>query len=184
MTKIFYGNQYVESFKCDGDTINQEGGKVADVTVLSQIKRATKGSIIVSGAICVGAWLFVLGGYFLPPKVIYADKEVIKEVKAISPVMKRIADCESGKRDKHGRGVPNTANHYNQYGQVLIKPVMTGEYAGTYDIGYYQINSNHNATAKKLGYNLAVEADNKAYGEYLYENVGTQPWYSSRTCWQ
>lgn len=120
------------------------------------------------------------------PITVYAEKTVTVEVVSSTtvPVMQRIADCESGQRDKNGRGIKGTASHLDKNGQVIIKPVMSGQYAGTYDQGFYQINSNHNASAKKLGYNLSVEKDNKAYGEWLYENEGTQPWYSSADCWQ
>lgn len=169
MTKIFQGNQYVVRTRLQ--------------RWIYEAKRATIGSIIVLGVFCLIGWGFVAGTYSMPPKIVYADKEVIREVKAVAPVMKRIADCESGKRNTHGKGIKNTASHYNQYGQVLIKPVMTGQYAGTYDIGYYQINSTHNADANKLGLNLSVEGDNKKYGEYLYETKGTQPWNASQSCW-
>jgi hypothetical protein len=37
--------------------------------------------------------------------------------------------------------------------------------------------------ASEMGLNLAVEADNKKFGEWLYENYGTEPWVHSKHCW-
>jgi hypothetical protein len=65
-------------------------------------------------------------------------------------------------------------------GQVLIHMNTNS----TYDEGYYQINSIWGATAAKMGYNLAVEADNKAFAVWLFENYGSEPWNSSKANWR
>jgi len=100
-------------------------------------------------------------------EVIYKDREVIKEVQVMhAPVLDRIAKCESG------------GNH-RKNGQVIFNANTNG----TVDIGLYQINSIWSATATKMGLDLTKEEDNKKFAEYLYTTKGTEPWYSSKTCW-
>lgn len=106
-------------------------------------------------------------GSSFAPTVTYADHEVIKEVDSASPVMDRIAQCES------------STMHMGKKGQITVK-VNTN---GTYDIGLYQINSIWNAQATKMGLDLTKESDNKAFAMYLYKNQGTGPWSSSSKCW-
>lgn len=85
-----------------------------------------------------------------------------------SPVMDRIMNCES------------SGQHLSlKDGQVIVHVNKDG----TYDVGVYQINSIWNQTATKLGYNLFLEVDNKAFAMWLYKNKGTGPWYSSQKCW-
>lgn len=109
--------------------------------------------------------------------IVAAPQEVVKEM---APVMDRIAAAESHR------------SHYCT--EALIKSGMCQKYElgqvlhhvnrdGTIDTGYYQINSVHGAAATKLGFNLEIEEDNKAFAEYLYANEGTEPWYSSKKNW-
>ncbi len=52
------------------------------------------------------------------------------------------------------------------------------------DVGVMQINEHyHLATAQKLGMNLNTLEGNLAYGRYLYETFGTDPWVHSAPCW-
>ncbi len=106
-------------------------------------------------------------GSSFAPTVTYADHEVIKEVESSSPVMNRIAQCESG------------SSHLGKSGQITVK-VNTN---GTYDLGKFQINSIWNAQATKLGYDLTKESDNEAFAMWLYKNQGTGAWASSSKCW-
>lgn len=137
--------------------------------------------LIVSAVVTSAGWL-VYGGIAyekLTATPTPAQAQIVTVVAPfLAPVLDRIADCESGDGGKKG-----TATHLDKHGQVLVKPVMSGIYAGTYDIGYYQINSNHESEATKLGFNLMKEDDNKAFALWLYKNRGTEPWYSSRSCW-
>jgi hypothetical protein len=97
----------------------------------------------------------------------YVDREVIKEVQVMhAPVLDRIAKCESG-------GV------HKRNGQVIFNANTNG----SVDIGLYQINSIWNSTATKMGLDLTLESDNKKFAEYLYTTKGTEPWYSSKSCW-
>lgn len=165
MTKIFYGNQFVEKFNCDGKI------RTRLQRMVYEAKRATKGSIIVSGAICVGAWLFVLGGYVLPAQVVFAEKEVVKVVKedkGTTPVMERIAKCESG----NSHVDPKT-------GQVY----MLANTNKTVDVGKYMINTVWHKKAKELGLDITKEVDNEKMAYWIYENVGTSPWSASLHCW-
>lgn len=92
-----------------------------------------------------------------------------------SPVLDRIADCESGNHGKAG-----TATHYDRNGQVL----MRGNKNGTVDIGKYQINSVWFAKATALGLDITKEVDNKAMAEWIYLNKGTGDWVYSSDCWK
>lgn len=106
----------------------------------------------------------------ISPKKVMADP-IVNTVVVVStstaPVMERIAKCESGNKQL----APN--------GQVMIK-VNTN---GTTDIGVMQINSVWFSQATKLGLNLTVEKDNRAFADFLYKNYGTEAWYSSKACW-
>lgn len=107
-------------------------------------------------------------GQHLYPVTVYAEKTIEVPVsKGLSPVMERIAKCESGNVQK------------GKDGQIIIHVNKDG----TYDMGLFQINSSWNKTATKLGYDLTNDKDNQAFAEWLYENIGTSPWYSSQKCW-
>jgi len=82
------------------------------------------------------------------------------------PVLVRIAGCESSYRhlDKNGYIVRGKVNRR--------------------DIGVMQINEYYHLSAsKKLGYDIYTLEGNMAYAKYLYEKKGSQPWNSSRACW-
>ena len=107
-----------------------------------------------------------LGQHLFPIKV-YAQQVVTVKDTTLSPVMVRIAKCESGNVQKGNDG------------QIVIHVNKDG----SYDMGLFQINSTWNKTATKLGYDLTNDKDNQSFAEWLYENIGTSPWSSSSTCW-
>lgn len=111
--------------------------------------------------------IFIFGKASAP--VTYAEVEVPVFVESTStaPVLERIAYCESG------------GKQLNKDGQVLIKTNTNG----TYDTGEFQINSVWNQTATKMGLDLTKQADNEKFAKWLYENKGTEDWYSSKGCW-
>jgi hypothetical protein len=157
-TKLFYGDTRLKDVYV--------GATKWEVFKFRTARRVRKLAII-----CFMLDLLV-GGYelgSLHPKTVYADREVVKEVEvdAKSPVLDRIAKCESN----------NT--HFAKNGQVLVK-VNTN---GTTDTGKYQINSIWGAQATKLGLNLYDEHDNEAFAKWLYANKGTEPWSASAKCW-
>ena len=108
--------------------------------------------------------IFMAGQYSSP---VHLTAQTVME-QFDSPVLSRIAKCESG----------NT--HFDKNGQVLVR-ANTNK---TVDVGRYQINSVWFSKATGLGLNLFVEKDNEAFARWLYANEGTQPWYSSAKCWQ
>jgi hypothetical protein len=94
-------------------------------------------------------------------------KEVIVEVTKKSQVMERIAKCES------------STGHYGPSGQVIFNANNNG----SVDVGKYQINTVWFKKATELGYDLTVEEDNEAFAMWIYDNRGTEDWYSSKKCW-
>lgn len=84
-----------------------------------------------------------------------------------APILDRIMKCES------------KGSHY-QNGQVKVNVNKNG----SVDIGIYQINLRAwGAKASAMGLDLTKEKDNEAMAKWIYENVGTGPWYSSENCW-
>jgi hypothetical protein len=131
-----------------------------------KLAKIAKRTMLVSASLSALGWAVVAGAQYFPSTV-YAEKEVIKEIEMQSPVMARIAKCES-------------SNMQMRNGQVVINVNKNG----TYDMGKYQINSIWNKKAAELGYNLSVEKDNEAFAMWLYKNYGTEPWSASRAnCW-
>ena len=169
-TKIFYGNQYVESFECNGR-------KYTKMDIIKfKAGRLTRKTLKVSAIVCLIGWGFAIGAniamkYKQPVKV-------IEQVRIESKIMDKIADCESGTRLKNGRAVKGTATQFRN-GQVLVTPNSNG----TVDVGMYAINTVHFKEATAQGLNISVQSDNKAFAYWLYDNYGTEPWYSSKSCW-
>lgn len=123
-------------------------------------------------AIIVGALLVGTGAIFFSTSTVTASTETIVQTPA-SPVLDRIADCESG------NGLANTGTQFGKSGQVLMKPNTNG----TVDVGKYQINSVWFAQATKLGYDITTLQGNKAMAEWIYANKGTGDWSASAHCW-
>ncbi len=164
MTKIFNGNQYVGKFKCDGRKYTKfQLFKMKTIKFIQRLVLYTVALSVFCG-IVYGA--FKVGGMYVKPEIVEAKVEVIKEVETPSPVMERIAKCESG-------------GHHTKNGQVIIN-VNNNK---TSDIGLFQINSIWNKKATDLGLNLSVEADNRAFAMWLYKNHGTSDWSASYKCW-
>lgn len=162
MTKIYYGRDLIGRFTCDGKKYTR-----FQLLVL-KIKRAIKRSILTLGAFSALGWAVVLGGYISPAQIVFAKQEVIKEVKGKTPVMDRIAKCESGN------------NHIDpKTGQVY----MVANTNKTVDVGKYMINSVWHKKAKELGYDITKEADNEKMAYWIYENMGTEAWVYSKHCW-
>lgn len=99
-------------------------------------------------------------------KPISATEERVREYFQDIPVLIDVAYCES-------RFV-----QFNPNGSVMRGRVNPD------DVGVMQINETyHLATARKLGLNLNTLEGNMAYGRYLYETFGTDPWVHSAPCW-
>jgi hypothetical protein len=93
-------------------------------------------------------------------------EEIIAEHFAETPILKRIAVCESENRQ------------YNTDGTVLrgwMNPL---------DVGLMQINEKyHLSTATKLGLDIHTLEGNADYAKYLYKTQGVKPWIHSSHCW-
>ncbi len=105
----------------------------------------------------------------LHPVTVYAEREVVKEVKGHAPIMDKIAICESG-----GKHIDPAT------GQVLMRSNVNK----SVDVGKYQINSVWYKKATELKLDVTKEADNEKMAYWLYENRGTGDWYASKDCWQ
>lgn len=82
------------------------------------------------------------------------------------PILVDIARCES------------TFRQYDKDGMVVRGRVNRD------DVGVMQINEKyHSERAAKLGYDIYSVEGNVAFGKYLYDQYGAQPWSSSSPCW-
>jgi hypothetical protein len=93
-------------------------------------------------------------------------EEVIAEHFKDTPIMKKIAYCESHNRQ------------FNENGSVLRG------YVNSQDVGVMQINEKyHLADSKKLGYDIHTLEGNIDYAKHLYKTQGVRPWIHSSHCW-
>ena len=161
MTKVFYGNQYVGNLNLNGQKVTawrkfkyvmSKGIRVA--LICTFLAGATTG-------------IFKAGQSATTPVYVRAEVEVPVEVKGKSPIMDRIAVCESG------------GKHFDSKGKIIYGYNTNG----SIDVGKYQINTVHLPLAGTLGLDINKEKDNEAMAYYLYENRGTEPWRSSIHCW-
>jgi hypothetical protein len=109
-----------------------------------------------------------IGQITVEPVKVYADREVVKEVRVKAPVMDRIAFCESS-----GQHIEKKT------GQV----VMRSNNNKTVDVGKYQLNSVWFKKASDLGLDITKEEDNEKMAYWIYENRGTSDWSASSQCW-
>jgi hypothetical protein len=164
-TKLFFGNQYVESFNCDGKKYTK--WQIIKIKTKIFMKKILFWTLVVLIGISIGQYF-----KWAYPTII--TKEVIKEIMVNQevnyPVLDRIAKCESGN------------SHYDKNGQVLVRGNTNGR--SSVDIGVFQVNAMyHGAKATEMGLDLTKEADNRAYAKFLYQTRGTVDWKASESCW-
>lgn len=93
-------------------------------------------------------------------------EEIIEEHLKDTPILKKIASCESQYRQ------------FDATGAVLRGRV------NPQDVGFMQINEKyHLSTALKLGLNIYTLEGNLDYAKYLYKTQGVKPWVHSSSCW-
>lgn len=138
-----------------------------------KLYRLTRKLAIVASIIAIVYTAFLLGSK-LNPATVYTKAEVIKEVDTPSPIMQRIAGCESQGSAKL------SGTHFDKNGQVLMRSNTNK----SVDVGKYQINTVWFAKATELGLDITLEKDNEKMAYWIYKNRGTGDWYSSRSCWQ
>jgi hypothetical protein len=94
-------------------------------------------------------------------------EEIIAEHFKDTPILKRIAFCESQNRqidEKTGVTLRGTVNPQ--------------------DVGLMQINEKYHLEAsKKLGLDIYTLEGNADYAKHLYVTQGVKPWVYSSTCW-
>ena len=85
-----------------------------------------------------------------------------------------IAGCESGD------GTPGSGRQFNP-----DRSIVTNENTdGTIDRGKWQINSRHDAEAKRLNIDLTTEEGNRQFAVILYERNDLRDWKASQRCWE
>lgn len=118
---------------------------------------------------------YFLGTLGLPKLQVAEAKESspmtrIVKIKEVTPILTRIAKCESG------------GKHYDKNGQVLVRGNAGSR--ESVDVGKYQINAMYwGKKSKELGLDITKEKDNEKMAMWIYENQGTGPWSSSAKCW-
>lgn len=122
----------------------------------------------------LGALTLSLGfGYmpegYEPPVTSFVEVVQAEEIEVdpTAPILERIAKCESG------------GNHFGKSGQVLLSPNTNH----TVDVGRYQINTVWFGKATELGLDITTEEGNYQMALWIFENRGTEDWYSSKHCW-
>lgn len=99
-------------------------------------------------------------------KPIASVEQYVKTYFAETPILAKIAKCESRFRQYDSRG-------------NVMRGIEVPE-----DLGVMQVNEYyHGDSADKLGYDLKTLDGNLAYAKWLYEREGTRPWNASRPCW-
>lgn len=147
-------------FTCNGKRMTRF--QALRMTVVSYFKKL----MIVSASMCALMWAGVLGANSFP-KHVYASIPVEVPIDAPTPVLERIAACESG-------------GMQTKKGQIVLNVNANG----TVDVGKYQINlKTWGPTATKMGLDLTKESDNETMAKWIYANRGTGDWYSSASCW-
>lgn len=93
-------------------------------------------------------------------------EEIIAEHFTDTPILKKIAVCESQNRQ------------FDETGAVLRGKV------NSQDVGVMQINEKyHLEAAKKLGLDIYTLEGNTDYAKHLYKTQGVKPWVHSSSCW-
>lgn len=93
-------------------------------------------------------------------------EEIIAEHFKDTPILKKVAACESHSRQ------------FNEDGTVLRG------WVNSQDVGVMQINEKyHLQAAKKLGYDIYTIDGNIGYAKHLYATQGVKPWVHSSSCW-
>jgi hypothetical protein len=194
-TRIFWNRDEIGRFACTGKRptdLNWFQRKVRSIKrwfreLFKRVIFLFKIALLGTTVVCFLAGIYKAGyvtGKSTVPETVFAREEVPVEVEVEKelPLMEKIMDCESGKRDaKTGRAIKGTATHYEKDGKTVLTRQNSD---GTWDIGIAQINSVHMGEAIRLGYNLADEKENIAFAYHLLNEQGSQPWDSSKSCWK
>ncbi len=118
-----------------------------------------------------GYTIFTMGQSIPSSKhVAYAEsnQQVTVINKTLPPILQKICTAESPTGHNKPNGTITTYVNTNR----------------TIDIGKCQINSIWEAKAVELGFNIYTEEGNEAMALWIFENYGSEPWYSSKHKWK
>lgn len=163
-TRIYAGTRLLGKFTCDGRTYSWWGYQMYRVGRMYKICTSVVAVLVIMGYMFAAG--VIMAKSTIEPHTLWAKEVVEVPVKEVPPVLKKIAKCESGDM------------HYKN-GQVIFNVNSNG----TVDRGRYQINSVWDKKATELGLDLSDEEDNEKFAMWVYENRGTEDWYSSKSCW-
>jgi hypothetical protein len=122
-------------------------------------------SLLAIGICVTGGYGFNAYANAQIPKIHIIEKEV--PVREISPILKRVAKCESGLKQ------------FRADGRVLRGKVEPS------DIGILQLNETiWNDKARELGFDIYTEDGNWKMGQWIFDNFGSSPWSASSKCWR
>lgn len=94
-------------------------------------------------------------------------EEIIAEHFIDTPILKRIAVCESHNRQ------------FDEKTGMVLRGFVNSQ-----DVGVMQINERyHLEDAKKLGLDIHTLEGNIDYSKHLYKTQGVKPWVHSSNCW-
>lgn len=147
-------------------------------TKIKRLWYLTKVTVLMLAMLSIAAVI----GYALHGNTITTTNTTViaAPVKISFPILDRIAAAESHKSQTcTAQLVALKMCHSYEIGGVLRRVNSNG----TYDTGYYQINSTHIADALALGYNIDTQEGNTAYAQYLFEHQGSEPWSASKAEW-
>lgn len=146
------------------------------------VRQATIYSLIAIIVVSSYASTYFLGMLNAP---IVAEAQVITQTvkdPTIPPVLLRINKAETHDNQFcSADAIARKYCHSYQKGEVL----ETTNTNGSVDIGEYAINNAaYGAQAMKLGYDIYTEQGNQDMATWIYQNVGTGPWYASEANWK
>lgn len=156
----------------------RNGKKGFELTVfIEKAKIASLVAVIVASSyVCT----FFAGALTIPRVEAQVITETVKDT-TLPPVLLRIEKAEShGNQYCNDDAISRNLCKASSKGTVLMKANKDG----SVDIGIAQINNKAwGAQAVKLGYDLNTKEDNEAMMTWIYQNYGTDPWYSSSKNW-
>lgn len=146
----------------------------AKMDINKKVKKDNSERNFIAGIIIFIA--MVIGGSFF-----FEDTTAIKQVEAkeiviekivkvkddtVPPILKHIAECESGGKqfDKNGKVIRGKVNR-NDIGKFQLSETVWGK------------------TAKQKGFDIYTKKGNEQMAMYLFENYGSTPWIHSKSCW-
>lgn len=117
-----------------------------------------------------------------PTNAAEAQIILMKDTQTVPPILQRIAFAETRNNQLcDADAIAHRLCPSYENGEVL----ETTNANKSVDIGAYAINNAaYGAKAVQLGYDIYTADGNKAMAEWIFNNEGTEPWYSSESRWK